>query len=300
LAVVEGEMRIVITGAGGLLGQKILQAASTRDMLLPTHYSVPSTPNSVKMDVTDIKQVHDRLLALRPDAMIHAAALTNVDECERDKERATLVNSLGTRNVAEVCRQLGCRMIYVSTDYVFNGEKGMYVETDTPSPINHYGSTKLEGEDHVKELCEDYAICRTSVLYGWNPTRSNFATWIIDSLRKRRLIKVMDDHYNSPTLADNLAEALLELAHRPLCGVFHTAGAERVSRYDFAVGLARTFNLEPDLIARARMKDLKFWVARRPPDSSLSVDKAERILKTRLMKLDESLKTMLETKPASL
>jgi len=252
------------------------------------------------MDVTDIGQVHDRLPALRPGVVIHAAALTSVDECERDRERATLVNSLGTRNVAEVCRQLGCRMIYVSTDYVFNGEKGMYAETDTPSPINHYGSTKLDGEGHVRELCEDYAICRTSVLYGWHPRKSNFATWIIDSLEKGTAIKVVDDHYNSPTLADNLASALLELTHRPLCGVFHTAGGERIGRYDFAVRLARTFNLDPDLIARAKMKDLKFWVARRPPDSSLSVGKAERTLKTRLMKVDESLKTMLETKPASL
>jgi len=293
-------MRIVITGAAGLLGDKIFRVASADDTLLPTRRSVAPTNSSLKMDVTDIGQVHERLLALRPDAVIHAAALTNVDECERDRERAKLVNSLGTRNIAQVCRQLGCRMIYVSTDYVFDGESGMYVETDTPSPINHYGSTKLEGEGHVTELCGDYAICRTSVLYGWHPRKNNFATWIIESLSTDTAIKVVDDHYNSPTLADNLAEALLELAHQPLRGVFHTAGAERISRYDFAVRLARTFNLDPDLIARAKMKDLKLWVARRPPDSSLSVRKAERVLKTRLMNVDESLKTMLETKPASL
>lgn len=293
-------MRIVITGAAGLLGDKILRVASADDTLLPTHRSVAPTESSLKMDVADIGQVHERLLALRPDAVIHAAALTNVDECERDRERATLVNSLGTRNIAEVCRQLGCRMIYVSTDYVFDGESGMYVETDTPSPINHYGSTKLEGEGHVMGLCEDYAICRTSVLYGWHPRKNNFATWIIDSLKKGQPIRVVDDHYNSPTLADNLAEVLLEVAHRPLSGVFHTAGAERISRYDFAVRLARTFNLDPDLIAGVEMKDLRLWVARRPPDSSLNVGRAERILKTRLMKVEDSLKTMLERKPASL
>lgn len=293
-------MRIVTTGAGGLLGEKILRAVTPEDTLLPTHHSIPPSPNSVKMDVTNLRQVSDRLLALRPDALIHTAALTNVDECERHRKRATLVNSQGTRNVAEVCRQLGCRMIYVSTDYIFDGESGMYVETHTPSPINHYGFSKLEGERHVRQLCEDYVICRTSVLYGWHPRKSNFATWIIDSLINGRAIKVVDDHYNSPTLADNLAEALLELVHRPFHGVFHVAGAERISRYDFAVRLARLFDLDPDLIERVKMKDLKFWVARRPPDSSLSVDKAERILRTRLMKVDEGLKTMLGTKPASL
>ena len=116
---------------------------------------------------------------------------------------------------------------------------------------------------------------------------------------KGTAINVVGDHYNSPTLADNLAEALLELAHQPLRGVFHVAGAERTSRYDFAVRLARVFNLDPDLIAKARTKDLKFWIARRPPDSSLSVGKAERVLETRLMKVDQSLKRMLQTKSAS-
>ncbi|HID90740.1 TPA: dTDP-4-dehydrorhamnose reductase, partial [Candidatus Bathyarchaeota archaeon] len=150
-----------------------------------------------------------------------------------------------------------------------------------------------EGEGFVKACCEDYVIARASVLYGWHPWKPNFAAWVIGSLRRGKPISVVVDHYNSPTFADNLARALLEIVGRDVTGVYHTAGAERISRFDFAVKAARVFGLDDALIRPIKMEELRVWVARRPRDSSLSVDKALRGLGIELL---DATKGLLEMK----
>jgi dTDP-4-dehydrorhamnose reductase len=125
----------------------------------------------------------DLFSKLKPDITIHTAAETNVDKCETQKELSWKINVEGTRNIAEACKKLGAKLVYVSTEYVFDGEKGSYVEEDKPNLINHYGTTKLEGENQIVSRCKDYAILRTSVIYGWHPWKQNFATWMINSLK---------------------------------------------------------------------------------------------------------------------
>lgn len=288
--------KILVTGGSGLLGSKVVSLAESEYQVIPTHFKDSLFLNSVRLDITNKREVFQNIQKFRPDIVIHAAAETNVDKCEKEKQRAWKTNVEGTSNLAEICGRMNAKMIYVSTDYVFDGEKGLYAEEDEPNPVNYYGLTKLKGEELLAKCCEDYIIVRTSVLYGWNPRKLNFATWIIDSLRHKLKIQVVDDHFNSPTLADNLAQALVETLEKGLSGLFHMAGSERTSRYEFSVKVAETFNLDTSLIKPIKMNELKAWIAKRPRDSSLNVEKAKKVLKTKFWNVQESLNIM-KTKP---
>ena len=198
----------------------------------------------------------------------------------------------GTRNIALACSNVGAKLIYISTDCVFDGEKGNYNEQDKPNPIDYYGFTKLEGENQVVQHCKNYAILRTSVLYGWNPWKQNFATWIVSQLRQNEEISAVEGHYNTPTLADNLAEMALEALQRGLKELYHASGSERMSRYEFAKQIAESFQLDSSLIKPVKMSQLVAWIARRPRDSSLSTDKIRKQLGTRPLNITEGLSRM--------
>ncbi len=290
--VTKGLQRILVTGTGGLLGSKLVAQARRYFNVVSTYRTESLFPNSVKMDITKESDVRRVFNSFKPDVVIHAAAETNVDRCEADKKHAWRVNVGGTKNIADMSNVIGARMLYVSTDYVFSGEQGLYTERDAPNPVNHYGSTKLEGERYVTRTCRDYTIARTSVLYGHHPSKSNFAKWVIQTLRENEPISVVDDHYNSPTLAGNLAEAILEMIQKNLDGLYHTAGSERITRFDFAIQVAKNFDLDSSLIKPVRMSELKAWVAKRPRDSSLGIDKIQKQIKTKLLDVNDALKRM--------
>jgi dTDP-4-dehydrorhamnose reductase len=286
--------KILITGTSGLLGGKIVKQTRVHYTVIPTYNTKPLFPNSVEMNITDERRVLQVFSNFRPDIVVHVAAETNVDRCEVDKEHAWKVNAEGTRNIARMCNRVGARIVYVSTDYVFDGEKGLYTEEDEPNPISYYGLTKLEGEKYVTEICRDHVIVRTSVLYGWHPWKPNFVKWVIKSLRESKQISVVNDHFASPTLADNLAEVILEIIEKDLKGLYHTAGRERINRFEFVLKIAETFGLDSSLIKPIKMSELKEWVAKRPRDSSLCVDKIQKKLKTKLVNVKEGLRKMEE------
>jgi dTDP-4-dehydrorhamnose reductase len=198
--------------------------------------------------------------------------------------------------VKDACVRVGAKLILVSTDYVFDGDKGNYAETDEPKPISFYGLTKLEAERVAASTSPNFLIIRTSVLYGWHPTKLNFATWILKGLRERQTLKVVNDHINSPTFADNLAEAIRKAIERNSQGILHIAGNERISRFEFARRLAERFGLDEALLIPVEMRDLN-WVARRPRDSSLDVGKAEKELGIELFGVDRGLVEMARSKP---
>jgi dTDP-4-dehydrorhamnose reductase len=282
----------LVTGASGLLGNKIVALAESDYLVTPTDITEPLHPNAVKADITDPVAISNLFRKLGPDIVIHAASETNVDRCETEKERAWKINAEGTRNIAEACQKTNAKLIYISTDYVFDGEKGLYTEEDQPNPIDYYGLTKLEGEREVTKHCENYAILRTSVLYGRHPWKQDFATWIINKLKQNQEITVVDDHYNTPTLAENLAKMALEVGAGDLQGIFHASGCERISRYEFARRIAKTFGLETGLIKPIKMSELTAWIAKRPKDSSLSTEKVRKQLRTKPLNITEGLSKM--------
>jgi len=282
-------MRIFITGGSGLLGSKIAEIALEKhEVYAGYRHSKPEFGEVTKFDLTKDADL-DVIYGIKPEVIIHTAALTNVDECEVNRELAYRINAEGTRRVAEVAKDLEAFLVYVSTDYVFSGDKGMYKEEDEPAPINYYGYTKLMGERY----CD--CVARPCVIYGAKPAsgKINFALWLINKLRNKEGVKIVTDQYITPTLNTNLARMLLEIAERELKGIFHLAGATRISRYDFALRIADKFGLDNDLIIPSRMEEMR-WIASRPKDSSLDTSKASGYLKEKTYDLDKALRVLKE------
>jgi dTDP-4-dehydrorhamnose reductase len=288
-------MRILITGASGLLGSKVAEVAVEKGFEVYSCYSTHEVESGypLKLNILDSNSVSSTIKRISPEFVVHAAALTDVDLCEKEKNLAFNVNVLGTKNVVEVCKKVDAHLIYVSTDYVFSGEKGYYKEDDEANPVNYYGFTKLEGEKIVESSGLSYLIARASVIYGSKPAtgKVNFALLAIGKLRKGEVVRAVNDQFVSPTLNTNLAEMLLEACERRLTGIYHMSGATRVSRYEFAVKLAKAFNLDENLIKEARMSDMG-WIAKRPKDSSLDASKAKKVLKSKPMDLNEALSAL--------
>jgi dTDP-4-dehydrorhamnose reductase len=243
----------------------------------------------VRFDISDRKAGEDLFRHVKPEVVVHSAAMTDVDRCESEKALAWRINVEGTLNIAENCRRHGAFLVYLSTDYVFDGTKGGYNESDALNPVNYYGLTKLKGEESVKEL-EAYCIARGSVVYGAVPAsgKVNFALWLLERLRRGENANVVIDQWNSPTLNSSLARMVCEVVEKRLTGVFHLAGASRLSRYDFARSLAEVFNLEMGLVVPVESAKIP-WVARRPRDSSLNVDKALGMLENKPLRVVSAL-----------
>jgi len=284
--------RLLVTGASGLLGNRIVALAKRDYTVVPLHNTKPLHSHSLKLDITDAIEIFNFFNKLKPAIVIHTASETNVDKCETKKEHAWKVNVEGTNNISEACKKVDAKLIYISTDYVFDGRKGDYKEDDTPNPINYYAVTKLEGEKQVIQNCKNFAILRTSVLYGWHPLKRNFATWVINELKQNKEITVVEDHYNTPTLADNLAEMAIEAIPKDLQGVYHACGSERIGRYEFARQIARAFDLNQNLIRPIKMEQLTAWIAKRPRDSSLNTNKIRGQLEAKPLNITEGLDRM--------
>ena len=288
-------MKLLITGATGLYGSKLAQLALSRgievysgDTLQPAPYGT-----TIKLDITDKTLVDAAFEAAKPDVVIHAAALTDVDKNELNRELAWKVNVEGTTNMANAAKKNGAFLIVISTDYVFDGEKGNYKETDLPSPVSFYGYSKLKAEEAARKILPDCCIARTSVIYGATPAagKINFALWLLNKLQNKEKINVFTDQYNTPTLNTNLAQMTLEAAERKLTGTYHLCGATRISRYDYATLFAQIFNLDNTLITPTLSKDLKF-PAKRPKDSSLDATKAQQTLKNKPLTIQEAFKQL--------
>ncbi len=287
-------MKLLITGASGLYGSKLAQIALCRGIEVYSS-DIQSTMvygSFIEMDITRKTEVDSVFKSVKPDVVVHAATLTDVDKCEMDKALAWKINVDGTKNVADAAQSTNAFLFYVSTDYVFSGDKGCYHEYDARDPQNYYGLTKVEAEEIVKCLPE-YFIARPSVIYGSTPAagKVNFALWLLESLSKGNRVKIVTDQWNTPTLNTNLAEMTLEALERHLTGIYHLSGATRVSRLELANQIADTFNLDKNLIDPVLSSQFNL-PAKRPTDSSLDTAKAHRTLKSKPMTLDAALKQL--------
>ena len=293
-------LRLLITGGGGLLGSKVAEIAVKQGYEVYAGYYDHMASNGVPLllDIRDKKALSKAFKMINPEGVIHSAALTDVDMCEKEKELAWQINVEGTRNVAEKSREHNAFLVYVSTDYVFSGQKGMYREMDETGPINHYGLTKLEGENIVKKSLSEWCIARPSVIYGSTPAggKVNFALWALNNLRAGEMINVVTDQWVSPTLNTNLAQMIQEIVERRLTGIYHLAGATPLSRYEFTLLIAEAFNLNKSLMNPAESRAMN-WIAKRPENSSLNVQKALETLKNKPLKIDDALTKLGEELP---
>jgi dTDP-4-dehydrorhamnose reductase len=260
---------------------------------------LPAFGTPVSLDITDEVSVRKCIAQKEPDVIVNSAALTDVDKCEVNPQLARDVNSTGVEYLARSAAEGSCFLVQVSTDSVFDGARGNYSENDEPHPINQYGLTKLAGEEAAKNCGENqWSVARASVVYGWGrPQRLNAATYISDSLSKSQKIFIVKDQYSSPTLNTNLALMVIEISERRLSGIIHAAGATRLSRYDFALGLADLLKLDRKLILPTETENIK-WTAKRPKDSSLQVSQAISRLANRPLKIGEAYRQFSAEKPA--
>ncbi len=295
--------RLLIIGATGLVGSKVSSSAAEHgfEAYHTQNARMAPLPRMFQADIGDRQDTLRLVRDIQPSVIVNTAALHNVDYCETHREEAYRVNVGGARNLAEAARENSSRLIHLSTDYVFDGTRGHYSESDAPHPLHYYAQTKLDAENIVSQL-SNYAIARPSVIYGWNPLEAtgiasssgkttNFAMFVLDKLKKSETVKAVNDQYSSPTFADNLAEALLRLAKRSDNGIFHTAGGSCLSRYEFAVKLAEIFGYPSGLIEPVDASAFK-QMALRPKNSCLRIEKAEKALGMRFLTADEGIMEM--------
>lgn len=291
-------MKVLITGGSGLLGHKLVSELLSKNYEVIAVYNRREIPLShpmlrkVKLDVVDNVALEDLVLKVKPDVVVHAAAYTDVDGCEVNRRYAWRVNVEATRSIVRASRVTKSFLVYISTDYIFDGEKGLYREDDIPNPINYYGLTKLIGEEIVESSDILYAVIRPSAIYGLGPGKLNFAVFVADKLSRGETVKALVDQYVSPTLNTLLAQAIVEVIEMKYRGVLHIAG-ERMSRYEFALRVTEVLGLPKELITKARIGDLE-WKAKRPRDSSLNTSKAKSVLKTRFYDVDLALRMFAE------
>jgi dTDP-4-dehydrorhamnose reductase len=274
--------RVLVVGGNGLLGQKMTEfliRGSAFHVAVASQASRPVRPlNSAtyaQMDITSKKDVKRVLHEIEPDVIVNCAAMTNVDACENDRERAWKINVEGVEHLIEASRRTNARIYHVSTDYVFDGRSGPYDEQARPEPLSYYGKSKLASENALHVSGIEYFIARSMVLYGTGiNVKPNFALWLIQSLDQHLPVKIVDDQFGNPTLVDDLAQGLLGAIELERLGTYHLGGRDIISRYEFARRLARIFDFDLNLIVPIKTSQLR-QPAIRPLKSGLVTLKAE-------------------------
>jgi dTDP-4-dehydrorhamnose reductase len=230
-------------------------------------------------DLREPSAVEELINEVHPTHVVHCAAMTNVDECEKNWSEAYALNVRATMEIARRVKELGGITIYLSTDLVFGGERGNYREVDVTIPLSNYGWTKLMGESHVFRTSGDNSVLRCALIYGkGHEERQGFLGWMTRTLEEGKPLYLYQDEYRSPLLLDDLASAVAEVIEKKFTGLYHIAGRERMNRYDFGVRFANTFGLNTDLVEPVSIEDHKG--TRRPQDVSLNIDHASGVFET--------------------
>jgi dTDP-4-dehydrorhamnose reductase len=288
--------RILVIGANGMLGQRIIHFFSTREniQLLGCSFEPDPCFNNVdykSCDITKREAIKDIVLDFYPDYIINAAAFTNVDLCETERETAWKINVKGVEYLAEASRVIDAHLVQISTDYVFDGTRGPYDERAKPNPLGYYGRTKLASENVLKISGAYYTVLRTNVLYGIADNRPDFVRWVVNSLKKGTKIRIVIDQINNPTYIDDLVRAIDKVLEYKKYGIYNIGGREFISRYDFTLRIADYFNLDKSLITPIRTDELK-QPAKRPLHSGLITIKAESELEFKPHSINETLSIM--------
>ena len=287
--------KILVTGSNGLLGQKIIYALCKLKDVVCISTSRGANRMTKKdgyiyesLDLTQAENVKAVFAKYKPHIVINTAAMTNVDACELNKEEAWRQNVTVVEHLVRECSEIDSHLIHLSTDFVFNGQNGPYVETDDTDPLSYYALTKLEAENRILSGSLKWAILRTIIIYGVvdDNSRSNVVLWVINSLKNKKTITVINDQFRSPTLAEDLADACVSCALKGATGIFHTSGREVMNIIDIAYIVADFFGLDSQYIKPISSAELN-QPAMRPPVTGFIIDKAVR-------QLDFHPKTFLE------
>jgi dTDP-4-dehydrorhamnose reductase len=289
-------MRILVTGANGLLGQKLVGLlqkdnsihliATAKSKLIPKL----TTGEFHSLDVTNVAEVDGVISSVQPDVVINTAAMTQVDECELNQEACWTANVSSVQNLVNACVKKDIHLIQLSTDFIFDGTYGPLDENAIPNPISYYGSSKLAAEELIMKSPVSWCIIRTVLVYGVAEglNRTNIITWVKKSLEDNKTIRVVTDQWRTPTLAEDLAMGCYLAAKKKAKGIYNISGKDFLNPYQMAIKTAMYFNLDKALIVEADASNFS-QPARRPPKTGFVVDKAIRDLGYKPHSFDEGL-----------
>lgn len=279
--------KILITGSNGLLGQKLVKLILEKNEFQLTATARGNNriselyPNMhfVEMDVCERDSVMRVISEEKPDYVIHTAAMTQVDECETNREACDKLNVAAVEYVAEACKVNKCHLVHLSTDFIFDGKNGPYKEEDKANPVSYYGESKLKSENIVLEAGIPAAIVRTVLVYGivHEMSRSNIILWVKNSLENGKAIKVVNDQWRSPTLAEDLAMGCYLICQKNATGIYNISGPDHLTPYDMAMATAGYFKLDKSLITEVD-GSIFTQIAKRPPKTGFILDKARKDL----------------------
>lgn len=288
---------ILITGGTGLLGKGMEETAPDGWSIVSLHqrdYHVEDARAlHLVLDIREKKSADKVFADYKFDAVIHAAGIASVDYVEKHYAESLESNLEGTSNIASAARRAGVYFVYVSTNAVFDGQQAPYTETDAPNPVNKYGEIKLQCERLVSEMLPDSSIIRPILMYGWNHavTRPNIVTWVCQTLHRGDKVELVDDVTENPLYNLQCAEALWAVVEKRPSGVFHVAGKDACNRYEFGRKIAEIFGLDASLITRVNSSHFPD-IAKRPPNTTLSVTRMETELGVPAVRLEDGLKSM--------
>jgi dTDP-4-dehydrorhamnose reductase len=280
--------RVLVTGANGLLGQKLVGILRNDDSVevIGTGKGASRLPENwdgsyvwQELDITDRDQVMRVFSITEPDSVIHTASMTQVDDCEKDREGCRILNVEAVSYLIEACREYKSHLIHLSTDFIFDGENGPYTEDALPNPVNYYGETKMEAENLLLASDIRWAIVRTVLVYGiaQDMSRSNIILWVKKSLEEGKTIKVVNDQWRTPTLAEDLADGCILIMKKGATGIFNISGADFLTPYQMAFQTADFFGLDKTLITESD-STLFTQPAKRPPRTGFIIDKEKKEL----------------------
>lgn len=278
-------MKILVTGANGLLGQKLVSLLQEKGNIYVIATAREKSAQVITggefhpLDVTDKDQVEALVAKTKPDVIIHTAAMTQVDDCETKRDECILNNVTAVEHLVAACRAHNVHLVHVSTDFIFDGSTGPLDELAVPNPVNFYGESKLAAEKVIQSSGISWSILRTVLVYGVtnDMSRSNIVLWVKKSLEEKKTISVVNDQWRTPTLAEDLAQGCYLAAIKKAQGVFNISGQDFMSPFDIAVQTAKFFKLDASLIQATDSTKFK-QPARRPMKTGFIIDKAKKEL----------------------
>lgn len=291
-------MKFLVMGASGFLGFHVANRLVKMEQSVTGTFltNQPSLPIDLfPLDISNADAVDRIVKKIKPDVVINCAVLSSPDACEKNPEAANAVNIQGTKNCLAAAAQYNCRFIYISSDLVFDGQKGDYVESDPPHPLGIYAFTKVTGEI-MTIAYEKGLVIRPALIYGFDGVRvgRNFFETMIHKFEKNESVNLFTDQYRTPSQVMNLADAIIELSMMTITGLIHAGGAEKISRYEMGLRACQIFGFDETLAIPTRMADIPL-LADRPKDCSLNSSNVQNILQhTKMMGVTEGLKSLYD------
>ncbi|HTJ48172.1 MAG TPA: NAD(P)-dependent oxidoreductase [Cyclobacteriaceae bacterium] len=278
-------MKILITGSNGLLGQKLVSLLQKDEevSLFATARGKSAIPiihgEYDSLDITNTEEVDKIIGAIKPDVIINTAAMTNVDQCETEREACWDANVNSVKHLIHACLKNNVHLVHVSTDFIFDGSHGPLDENEKPAPVNYYGESKLAAEELLLKSNISWSILRTVLVFGITEdmSRSNIVLWVKNSLEQGKTIQVVNDQWRTPTLAEDLAMGCYLAAKKKATGIYNISGKDFLSPYDIAIQTAEYFKLDKSLIKATDSTQFK-QTARRPLTTGFIIDKARKDL----------------------